>query len=99
VANGGKFVFYPEKKRSELSEEPVIFSKDKTGKTVETTGRKIFIEQDAQGNTSVMIEGNAQLNVQAAEEAKKQAGQKEPEKPVKIDETTVKKIKEVEIAE
>lgn len=98
-ANCGKFVFYPEKKRSELSEKPVIFSKDKTGKTVETTGKKIFIEQDAQGNTSVMIEGNAQLNVQAKEETKKSPEQKEAEKPTKIDETTIKKIKEVEMAE
>ena len=60
-ATCGRFEYDTIGKRTELSEKPEIYSRDKAGKMVKTVGKKIYIEQDEKGNASVMVEGNARI--------------------------------------
>lgn len=98
-ATCGRFVFDTEKKRTELTENPVIFSKDEAGRMVKTVGKRIYIEEGAGGNASVMVEGNAQLNIQSEVEAVKPTPTPTPEGPIRIDEKSLDNLKEVEVTE
>ena len=97
TATCGRFVYATENKRSELTENPVIFTKDATGRLVKTVGKKIYIEEGAKGSASVMVEGNAQLNIQSPVKKEKPSPTPTPEGPIRIDETTLDKLKEVEL--
>ncbi len=99
TARCGRFEYNQKSGRSQLSENPVIFSKDEMGREVQTVGKTIYIEQGADEELSIMVEGNAKLDVRSASQAVKATPTPAPTGPVKVDSSTIDKLKEVEITE
>ena len=99
TARCGMFEYFQKTGRSKLSENPVIFSKDELGREVQTVGKTIYIEQGEDQNLSVMVEGNAKLNIKGEEKPQKPTIKATPTGPIRIDGTNIDKLKEVEITE
>ncbi len=102
-ATCGLFEYFPETRRSELSIDPVIYNEDPEGRRTTTTGGFIIIEQNEQGMSSILIKGDGKVPVELVltpvEELATENHVTTPTGPVKIDETNVDEIKELEVTE
>ncbi len=101
-ATCGHFEYFPETRRSELSIDPVIYNEDAEGRRTTATGSRIIIEQSDQGMSSI-IKGEGKVPVELVlapvEKLATENHVTTPTGPVKIDETNVDEIKELEVTE
>jgi len=98
TARCGRFEYYPEEGKSILLEKPLIINKDEEGRTTETRGEKILILQAKEGETSILVEGSPSIESAAVEEKPAREVAK-VKAPTPITESTVDKIKNVEVIE